>query len=158
MPHAAGFALRALLALLLCAAPALAQEKPKLRLAIDGVGSEASACGIGEPAIQAVGTRTLKALGIPISSDPSDPYVYINVNAYRVTQGADVVGCAMRLGVSVRAAVPDGAVRGLKPKGQAYLVLCEAGRLLSGAQRDLAAAVSRALEEDLKACFRQVEY
>jgi hypothetical protein len=37
-------------------------------------------------------------------------------------------------------------------------VVCEAGRLLSGAQRDIVAAVTRAFEQDIKSCLSQLSY
>ena len=137
---------------------AFAQGKPALRLVVDGIGKEAAACGISGPAIQAVAARTLKSHGISLSTDTADPYLYVNVNAYRVMQGDAVVGCTTRLGVSVRAVSSEGALRGFKPKNEAYIVACEAGRLLSGAQRELAAAVNQAFEQDIKACLSQLTY
>ena len=146
-----------LLLAVLLSGTAFAQGKPALRLVMDGLGAEAAACGVSGPAIQAVATRTLKSHGISLSSDAADPYLYINVNAYRVMQADAVVGCTTRLGVSVRA-VSSEAVRGFKAKSEAYIVLCEAGRLLSGAQRELAAAVNKAFEQDIKACLSQLSY
>jgi hypothetical protein len=58
----------------------------------------------------------------------------------------------------VRGAAGEGTVRGFKPKGEAYVVVCEAGRLLSGAQRDIVAAVARAFEQDIKSCLSQLSY
>lgn len=144
--------------LALFAAGALAQDKPALRIVVDGVVKEAAACGLGVPAIEAVATRTLKSHNIAVSKNPADPYLYLNVNAYRVMQGADVVGCTTRIGVSVRGAAREGTVRGFKPKADAYVVVCEAGRLLSGAQRDIVAAVTRAFEQDIKSCLSQLSY
>lgn len=144
--------------LALFAAGALAQDKPALRIVVDGVVKEAAACGLGVPAIEAVATRTLKSHNIAVSKNPADPYLYLNVNAYRVMQGADVVGCTTRIGVSVRGAAGEGTVRGFKPKADAYVVVCEAGRLLSGAQRDIVAAVTRAFEQDIKSCLSQLRY
>ncbi|HEX7220643.1 MAG TPA: hypothetical protein VF280_15645 [Burkholderiales bacterium] len=144
--------------LALFAAGALAQDKPALRIVVDGVVKEAAACGLGVPAIEAVATRTLKSHNIAVSKNPADPYLYLNVNAYRVMQGADVVGCTTRIGVSVRGAAGEGTVRGFKPKADAYVVVCEAGRLLSGAQRDIVAAVTRAFEQDIKSCLSQLSY
>jgi hypothetical protein len=144
--------------LALFAAGALAQDKPALRIVVEGVVKEAAACGLGTPAIEAVATRTLKAHNIAVSRDPAAPYLYLHVNAYRVMQGADVVGCTTRIGVSVRGAAGEGAVRGFKPKADAYVVVCEAGRLLSGAQRDIVAAVTRAFEQDIKSCLSQLRY
>jgi hypothetical protein len=137
---------------------AFAQGKPALRLVVDGLGNEAAACGISGPAIQAVAARTLKSHGIAISTDAAHPYLYVNVNAYRVMQADTVVGCTTRLGVSVRAASSEGGVRGFKAKNEAHVVVCEAGRLLSGAQRELAAAVNKAFEQDIKACLAQLSY
>ena len=149
---------RYLLLALFASGTAFAQGKPALRLVMDGVGAEAAACGISGPAIQAVASRTLKSHGITLSNNAADPYLYVNVNAYRVMQGDAVVGCTTRLGVSVRAAASDGAVRGFKAKSDAYVVVCEAGRLLSGAQRELAGAVNKAFEQDIKACLSQLNY
>lgn len=150
--------MRLALFLALFAGSALAQDRPALRIVIEGVVKEAAACGLGTPAIEAVATRTLKAHNIVVSRDPAAPYLYLHVNAYRVMQGTDVVGCTTRIGVSVRGAAGEGTVRGFKPKGEAYVVVCEAGRLLSGAQRDIVAAVTRAFEQDIKSCLSQVSY
>lgn len=144
--------------LLLYGAAVCAQDKPALRVVLDGVAQEAAACGIGRPAIEAVATRALRSHGIAVSSDPKGPYLYLNVNAYRVMQGEVAVGCTTRLGVSVRAATAGDAVRGFRPKGGAYAVACEAGRLLSGAQREMAGAVTKAFEQDIKACLAQLSY
>lgn len=134
------------------------QGKPSLRVVLDGVGQETAACGISGPAMQAVATRTLKAHGIAVSNDAASPYLYVNVNAYRVMQGDTVVGCTTRLGVSVRAAAAEAAVRGFKPKTEGYVVVCEAGRLLSGAQHEMAGAVNKAFEQDIKSCLSQLSY
>jgi hypothetical protein len=149
---------RALL-ILLFSPVAFAQDKPALRIVVDGIAQEAAACGIGRPAIEALAARTLKAHGIALSTDAKDPYLYVNVNAYRVMQGSAVVGCTTRLGVSVRAAASgESAVRGFRPKGEAYVVVCESGRLLSGAQRDLSGAVIKAFESDIKNCLSELIY
>lgn len=150
--------MRFVLFLALFASGALAQDKPAVRIVIEGLTKEAAACGLGTPAIEAVATRTLKSHGIAVSKDSAAPYLYLNINAYRVMQGADVVGCTTRIGVSVRAAAGEGTVRGFKPKGEAYVVVCEAGRLLSGAQREIVAAVTRAFEQDIKGCLSQLSY
>jgi len=145
--------------LLAMAACALAQEKPALRIVMEGLGQEAAACGLGAPAIEAVATRTLKSHGVAVGRDAKAPYLYVNVNAYRVLQGSTVVGCTTRVGVSVRSMAPaDGAVRGFRPKAEAYLVVCEAGRLLSGAQHEMTAAVMRGFEQDIKLCLGQLSY
>jgi hypothetical protein len=149
---------RALL-LLLFSPIAFAQDKASLRIVVDGVAQEAVACGIGRPALEALAARTLKANGVAVSSDARHPYLYLNVNAYRVMQGSTVVGCTTRLGVSVRAAAAgEHGVPGFKPKGEAYVVVCESGRLLSGAQREMAGAVSQAFEADIKTCLSQLTY
>jgi hypothetical protein len=130
-----------------------------LRIVVDGVGKEAAACGIGTAAIQTLAERSLKSHGIQISQDARDPYLYLHVNAYRVMQGADIVGCTTRIGVSVRARVSaDAALRGLKPKGETYVVACESGRLLSGAVREMAGAVAKGFEQDIKTCLSQLSY
>ena len=144
-------------ALLARAGASAAQPNPALRIVVDGVSQEAAACGLGRPAIEAVALRTLKSHGVAVSREAQDPYLYLNVNAYRVMQGESVVGCTTRIGVSVRAAVAV-QVRGFKPKGEAHAVLCEAGRLLSGAQHEMAAGVTRALEQDIKSCLAQLSY
>jgi len=142
-----------------CSAAAFAQEKPPLRVMIEGVGREAIECGIKPLALQGAVARALKAHGIAVSGDPKQPYLYINVNAYRVMQGSTVVGCTTRLGVSVRGS-PDAEPQlgGYRSKVGAYVVLCEAGRLLSGSQRDVAGAVAKAFEEDIKSCLAQLAY
>lgn len=148
-----------MLSLLIAASHAGAQDKPVLRIVIEGVGQEAAACGIGLPALEAVATRTLKTHGVAVTREPGAPYLYLNVNAYRVLQGSAVVGCTTRLGVSVRSTVPGpGAMRAFRPKSHAYLVACEEGRLLSGAQHEMTAAVTRALEQDIKSCLGQLTY
>ena len=126
---------------------------------IEGVGREAIECGIKPLALQGAVARALKAHGIAVSEDPKQPYLYINVNAYRVMQGSTVVGCTTRLGVSVRGS-PDAEPQlgGYRSKVGAYVVLCEAGRLLSGSQRDVAGAVAKAFEEDIKSCLAQLSY
>ena len=150
--------MRSVLFLALFAGAALAQDKPSLRIVIEGLTKEAAGCGLGTPAIEAVATRTLKSHGIAVTKDPAAPSLYLNVNAYRVMQGSDVVGCTTRIGVSVRGAAGDGTVRGFKPKTEAYVVVCEAGRLLSGAQREIVGAVMRAFEQDIKGCLSQLSY
>lgn len=146
------------LVLALFAVGALAQDKPALRIVVDGVVREAAACGLGVPAIEAVAARTLRSHDIAVSKNPADPYLYLHVNAYRVMQGVDVVGCSTRIGVSVRAGAGQGTVPGFKPKGEAYVVVCETGRLLSGAQREIVMAVTRAFEQDIKSCLSQLSY
>jgi hypothetical protein len=139
--------------------PVLAQDKPALRVVVEGIGSEAVNCGIRKAPIEALAERALKSHGIRISKDARDPYLYLNVNAYRVMQEQVPVGCTTRLGVSVRAN-PDAepAVRAFKSKVGTYVVLCDAGRLLSGAVRDVAGAVTKAFEEDIKSCLAQLSY
>ncbi|HWM42273.1 MAG TPA: hypothetical protein VNP36_07540 [Burkholderiales bacterium] len=142
--------------LLACSAASFAQNKPALRVVVEGEGLE---CGIKRGAIESSATRALTSHGIQISTDAKDPYLYVNVNAYRVMQGSTAVGCSTRLGVSVRAASdPEPQVRGFKSKSATYVVLCEAGRLLSGSQREVPAAVTRSLEEDIKHCLAQLSY
>lgn len=136
-----------------------AQGKPTLRIVIEGVGQEAEACGIQAAAIESAAARALKNHGIELSSDSRDPHLYLNVNAYRVMQASRVVGCATRLGVSVRGhAGTESLIRGFKSKAGAYVVLCDAGRLLSGARQEVAAAIPKAFEEDIKTCLADLEY
>ena len=136
-----------------------AQDRPVLRVVIEGVGQEAAACGIGVPALDAVATRTLKTHGVAVTRDPKAAYLYLNVNAYRVLQGSVVVGCTTRIGVSVRStAAAEGGVPGFRPKTHSYLVLCEEGRLLSGAMHEMTAAVTRGLEQDIKSCLGKLAY
>jgi hypothetical protein len=139
---------------------ALAQGKPPLNIVVEGVGQEAAACGITGGAIESSVTRALKAHGIEVSAS-AGAALHVNVNAYRARDAGSrvVVGCTTRLGVSVRGLVdPQSRIGGFGSKSGAYLVLCEAGRLLSGAQRDVAAAVTKALEEEVKACLGQLNY
>lgn len=152
------FGVRALTIALLASGAALAQPKPALRILVDGVTREAEQCGIQQKAIESAAVRALNQHGIQVSADANDPYLYLHVNAYRVLQDAKAVGCTMRLGVSVRVesdSQPHGAFRA---KSGAYLVLCEAGRLLSGAQREVAAAIAKSFQEDIKACLAQLQY
>jgi hypothetical protein len=136
-----------------------AQGKPMLRVVVEGVGQEAEACGIQAAAIESTAVQALKQHGIQVSSDSRDPYLNLNVNAYRVMQASKVVGCTTRLGVSVRGhAGTEPPIRRFKSKAGAYVVLCDAGRLLSGSRRDVAAAVTRAFEEDIKACLGELNY
>jgi len=76
-----------------------------------------------------------------------------------VMQGSTVVGCTTRLGVSVRGN-PDAEPQlgGFRPKAGSYVVLCEAGRLLSGSQRDVAGNVAKAFEADIRSCLAQLSY
>lgn len=144
---------------LIAASHAGAQDKPVLRVVVEGVGQEAAACGLGVPVLEAVATRTLKAHGVGVTRDPKAAYLYLNVNAYRVLQGSAVVGCTTRIGVSVRStAAAEGAVRGFRPKTHAYVVVCEEGRLLSGAMHEITAAVTQGLEQDIKSCLGQLAY
>lgn len=146
-------------AALLISQSALGQDKPALRVVVEGVGNEAVNCGIRKSAIEALAARALKSHGIQLSKDAKDPYLYLNVNAYRVMQDQTPVGCTTRLGVSVRA-TPDAepAVRGFRSKAGTYVVLCDAARLLSGSLRDVGGAVTKALEEDIKSCLAQLSY
>ena len=145
--------------LLILAPAAFAQDKPALRIVAEGIGKEAAACGIKTEAVESAAARALNERGVQVSSDARDGYLYINVNAYRVMQGATAVGCTTRLGLSVRGTPdPEPRIRGFKPKAGAYVVLCDAGRLLSGSQRDVSGAVVRALEEDVKSCLGQLSY
>jgi len=146
------------LVLLVCGELALGQDKPALRVVVDGIGREAEACGVRAPAIESAAAQALKANGIEVSAAGGGAYLYLNVNAYRVMQDSTVVGCTTRLGVSVRAAAGEAQVRGFKPKADAYVVVCEAGRLLSGSQRDVAGAVAKAFEEDIRSCLGQLNY
>lgn len=142
----------------LCAGYAAAQDKPALRVVVDGMAQEAAACGISHGAIESAGGRALRSRGIAVSADPKDPYLYLHVNAYRVMQGSTAVGCTTRIGVSVRAAAPGDAVRGFRTRGGAYAVACEAGQLLSGAQREMGAAVAKAFEQEIRACLGQLSF
>jgi len=145
--------------LLLLASNLNAQEERTLRVVVEGVGREAAACGIGIPALEAVAARTLKTYGVAVTRDPTAAYLYLNVNAYRVLQGSAVVGCTTRIGVSVRSAASAGGVlRGFRPKTHAHLVVCEEGRLLSGALHEMTAAVTRGLEQDIKSCLGQLSH
>jgi hypothetical protein len=138
---------------------ALAQGKPALRVVVEGITAEAQQCGIKKPAIESAAAQALKQHGIQVSTEGSDPHLYLNVNAYRVMQEATVVGCTTRIGVSVRGgADAQPALRGFKSKTGAYVVLCEVGRLLSGAQRDVAAAITKAFQEDIKRCLADLSY
>jgi hypothetical protein len=122
------------------------------------VAQEAEACGITRAALESSAAGALKAHRIEVSSAAAAA-LHVNVNAYRVMQASRVVGCTTRLGVSVRGAVdPQSRIGGFGSKTGAYLVLCEAGRLFSGAQRDVANAVTKALEEDVKTCLAQLNY
>lgn len=142
-----------------CSAASLAQDAPALRVVIEGVAREATECGIKSLALQGAVARALKAHGIQASEDPKQPYLYINVNAYRVMQGSAVVGCTTRLGVSVRGNLDaEPQIRGFSSKAGSYVVLCDAGRLLSGSQRDVAGAVAKAFEEDIKSCLAQLSF
>lgn len=142
--------------LLACSAASFAQDKPALRVVVEG---EALECGIKRGAIESSAARALQSHGIQVSTDAKDPHLYVNVNAYRVMQGSTAVGCTTRLGVSVRAVPdPEPQVRGFKSKSAMYVVLCEAGRLLSGSQREVPAAVTKSLEEDIKNCLAQLSY
>ena len=142
----------------LVAQTVLAQNKPSLRILVDGVTREAEACGIRQAAIESTAQKALNQHGIQVSADAKDPYLYLHVNAYRVLQESKAVGCTTRLGVSVRVesdSQPHGAFRA---KSGAYVVLCEAGRLLSGAQREVAAAITKSFQEDIKSCLAQLQY
>lgn len=139
--------------------PVLAQDKPALRVVVEGIGTEAVNCGIRKVPIEALAERALKSHGIQVSKDAKQPYLYLNVNAYRVMQEQVPVGCTTRLGVSVRS-VPEAepVTRGFKSKAGSYVVLCDAGRLLSGGMREVAGAVTKAFEEDIKSCLSQLSY
>jgi hypothetical protein len=146
-------------AALLISQSTLAQEKPALRVVVEGVGPEAVNCGIKASAIEAVAARALKSHGIQVSKDARHPYLYLNVNAYRVMQDQIPVGCTTRLGVSVRSVPePEPVTRGFKSKAGTYVVLCDAGRLLSGSVREVAGAVTKAFEEDIKSCLGALQY
>ena len=142
-----------------CSAASFAQDSPALRVVIEGVAREAAECGIKALALQGAAARALNAHGIRLSEDPKHPYLYMNVNAYRVMQGSTVVGCTTRLGVSVRGSPEaEPQIGGFRSKVGAYVVLCDAGRLLSGSQREVAGAVAKAFEEDIKSCLAQLSY
>ena len=97
------------------ATSAFGQDKPALRVVVEGVGTEAAHCGIKKSALESVAARALKAHGIELSKDERQPYLYVNLNAYRVMQDQTPVGCTTRLGVSVRAIPePEPVVRGFK--------------------------------------------
>jgi hypothetical protein len=150
---------RVFAALLASSTIAFAQDKPALRIVVDGIAKEAAACGIKMAAVESAAARALNERGVQVSSDAKDAYLYINVNAYRVMQGSTAVGCTTRLGVNVRGTPdPEPQIRGFKPKAGTYVVLCDAGRLLSGSQRDVSGAVVRALEEDVRSCLAQLSY
>ena len=138
---------------------AVAQDKPALRVVVEGIGTEAAACGMSQTALESLAVQALGKHGIAASTDPKAPYLYLNVNAYRVMSGAKVVGCTTRLGVSVRASAEAApAVRGFKSRTGAYVALCDAGRLLSGSLREVPRAVNKAFEEDIQACLNQLSY
>ena len=142
-----------------CIDSSQAQTGPALRIVVEGVGKDAAACGIKTEAVESVAARALKSHGVQVSTDARHPYLYVNVNAYRVMQGSTAVGCTTRLGVSVRGN-PDAEpqLRGFRSKAGTYVVLCDAGKLLSGSQRDVPAAVTKSLEEDIKNCLAQLSY
>lgn len=155
----AGVGVAALLMSLLVSHGTLGQDKPALRIVVEGVGKEAAACGIKLAEVESAAARALKSHGIQASTDAKDAYLYVNVNAYRVMQGSAVVGCTTRLGVSVRAIPdPEPQIRGFRSKAATYVVLCDAGKLLSGSQRDVSGAVTKSLEEDIKNCLGQLSY
>jgi hypothetical protein len=145
--------------LLLWSGVALAQGKPALRVVVEDLGAEAAACGLSRAAIESLASQALAQHGIAASPEPKDPYLYLNVNAYRVMQGSKPVGCTTRIGVSVRASAEGApAVPGFRSNTGAYLGLCDAGRLLSGSQRDVAGAVYKAFREIIKTCLGQLSY
>jgi hypothetical protein len=144
--------------LLAQAAVALAQSKPSLRILVDGVTKEAEACGIRQAAIESTALKVLNERGVQVSADAKDPYLYLHVNAYRVLQDAKAVGCTMRLGVSVRVDTDSQPYGAFRAKSGAYVVLCEAGRLISGAQREVAGAIAKSFQEDIKSCLAQLQY
>jgi hypothetical protein len=153
------FGVRVVIILLLApAAAALAQAKPSLRILVDGVTREAEACGIRQAAIESTAQKALNQHGIQVSADAKDPYLYLHVNAYRVLQESKAVGCTTRLGVSVRVESDSQPYGAFRAKSGAYVVLCEAGRLLSGAQREVAAAITKSFQEDIKSCLAQLQY
>jgi hypothetical protein len=144
-------------AVLLWSGLALAQDKPALRVVVESIGAEAAACGLSQSGLESLAAQALEKHGIAVSTEPKAPYLYLNVNAYRVMQGSKPVGCTTRIGVSVRASA-DASVPGFRSRAGAYVALCDAGRLLSGSQRDVAGAVSKAFQEDIKACLGQLTY
>lgn len=147
------------IAALMVSQPILAQDKPALRVVIEGLGQESAACGIGRPAIEAVAGRSLQAHKVAVSKDAQGAYLYLNVNAYRVMQGDTAVGCTTRIGVSVRGpAGSEARIGAFSSKTGGYVVLCEVGRLLSGSQREVAGAVTKAFEQDIKSCLGQLNY
>jgi|SRR6185436_3014037 len=151
---------RVLLAFLLaaCTPATIAQGKPALRILVEGVTKEAEACGIRQAAIEAAALKALNERGVQVSADAKDPYLYLNVNAYRVLQESKAVGCTMRLGVSVRVESDSQPYGAFRARSGAYVVLCEAGRLISGAQREVAGAIAKSFQEDIKACLAQLQY
>ena len=134
------------LVLAACAQAALSQSKPSLRVLVEGVTREAEACGIRQAAIEATALKVLNQHGIQVSVDAKDPYLYLHVNAYRVLQESKAVGCTTRLGVSVRVESDSQPYGAFRAKSGAYVVLCEAGRLISGAQREVAAAIAKSFQ------------
>ena len=151
---------RVLLTLLVAAwaQAAYGQAKPALRILVDGVTREAEACGIRQAAIESTALKALNAHAIQVSTDAKDPYLYLHVNAYRVLQESKAVGCTTRLGVSVRVESDSQAYGAFRARSGAYVVLCEAGRLISGAQREVAAAIPKSFQEDIKSCLAQLQY
>ena len=151
---------RVFLTLLLaaCAQSALGQAKPALRILVEGVTKEAEACGVRQAALESLAMKALNEHGIQVSADAKDPYLYLHVNAYRVLQESKAVGCTTRLGVSVRVDSDSQPYGAFRAKSGAYVVLCEAGRLISGAQREVAAAVTKSFQEDIKSCLAQLAY
>lgn len=153
------FGVRVVIILLLTpVAAVLAQPKPSLRILVDGVTREAEACGIRQAAIEATALKALNQHGVQVSADAKDPYLYLHVNAYRVLQDSKAVGCTTRLGVSVRVESDSQPYGAFRAKSGAYVVLCETGRLISGAQREVAAAISKSFQEDIKSCLAQLTY
>jgi hypothetical protein len=142
----------------LVAQSALAQNKPSLRILVDGMTREAEACGIRQAAIESTALKMLNQHGIQVSTDAKDPYLYLHVNAYRVLQESKAVGCTTRLGVSVRVDSDSQPYGAFRAKSGAYVVLCEAGRLISGAQREVASAITKSFQEDIKSCLAQLQY
>ena len=142
----------------LLAGTVVAQNKPSLRILVDGVTREAEACGIRQAAIESAALKALNQHGVQVSADAKDPYLYLHVNAYRVLQDAKAVGCTMRLGVSVRVDTDSQPYGAFRAKSGAYVVLCEAGRLISGAQREVAGAIAKSFQEDIKSCLGQLTY
>jgi hypothetical protein len=146
---------------MLCAlwTSAFAQGKPSLQVVVENPGRYARICGIQEASLESIATLTLRNNGIQVPSSSTNPFLHLSVNLQTVETGAETLGCAANVHVTVRYIAPGKPLYGgFKSRHGSTIELCEHGTLITASPSDIWRMVSRSVEEQVKLCLGSLEY